>query len=99
MFKSPLTSRTWKRIHYDHHQDPNHLEVLFGALYTTLPAIAAATIPVGGALGGFGAAMAAFSAGLLPTPSYEFSDCHSPEKTRVGKRGDSRVVYWWWWHH
>jgi hypothetical protein len=40
MWKSPLTARTWKRIHYDHHQDPNHLEVLFGALYTTLPAIA-----------------------------------------------------------
>src|SRR3546814_8026358 len=31
MFKSPLTARTWKRIHYAHHQDPNHLEVLFGA--------------------------------------------------------------------
>lgn len=75
MFKSPLTSRTWKRIHYDHHQDPNHLEVLFGALYTTLPAIAAATIPVGWALGGFGAAMAAFSAGLLTTCFYEFCHC------------------------
>ena len=32
MFKVPLLASTWKRIHYDHHQDPNHLEVLFGAL-------------------------------------------------------------------
>jgi hypothetical protein len=45
MWKSKLTARTWKRIHYDHHQDPNHLEVLFGALYTTLPTNAVATIP------------------------------------------------------
>ena len=75
MFKSPLTARTWKRIHYDHHQDPNHLEVLFGALHTTLPAIIFTTVPVGWALGGFGAAMAAFSAGLLTTCFYEFCHC------------------------
>src|SRR6478609_2502273 len=35
MWKSPLTAGTWKRIHYDHHSDPNNLKVLFGALYTT----------------------------------------------------------------
>ena len=40
MFKVPFLASTWKRIHYDHHQDPNHLEVLFGALHTTLPTIA-----------------------------------------------------------
>lgn len=75
MYKSPLTSRTWKRIHYDHHQDPNHLEVLFGALYTTLPTIALATIPIGWAIGGFGAAMTAFATGLLTTCVYEFCHC------------------------
>src|SRR4051812_48158863 len=37
MWRSPLTAGTWKRIHYDHHSDPNNLKVLFGALYTTLP--------------------------------------------------------------
>ena len=31
MFKFAPLASTWKRIHYDHHQDPNHLEVLFGA--------------------------------------------------------------------
>ena len=46
MFKVPLLASTWKRIHYDHHQDPNHLEVLFGALHTTLPTIAIATAPI-----------------------------------------------------
>ncbi len=84
MFKSPLTARTWKRIHYDHHMDPHHLEVLFGALYTTLPTIALATIPLGWAIGGFGAAMAALAAGLLITCAYEFVHCveHLPYKPR-----------------
>ena len=88
MFKMPLMASTWKRIHYDHHQDPNHLEVLFGALHTTVPTIAAATLPVGWLIGlafaghgphaadaPFGAAMAAFATGLLTTCFYEFCHC------------------------
>ncbi len=75
MYKSPLFARTWKRIHYDHHQDPNHLEVLFGALYTTLPTIALATMPIGYALDGWGGAAAALSSGLLMTCFYEFCHC------------------------
>ncbi len=75
MWKSRMTSRVWKRIHYDHHQDPNHLEVLFGALYTTLPTIAVATIPVGWLIGGPGGAAVAFAAGLLTTCAYEFAHC------------------------
>jgi sterol desaturase/sphingolipid hydroxylase (fatty acid hydroxylase superfamily) len=80
MFKVPFLAATWKRIHYDHHQDPNHLEVLFGALHTTLPTIAIATAPLGYAIGsfwgaGFGGACAAFAAGLLTTCIYEFVHC------------------------
>jgi len=75
MFKSPLTAKVWKRIHYDHHQDPNHLEILFGALYTTLPTIALVTIPVGYLIGGIGGAAVAFAAGLLMTCFYEFCHC------------------------
>jgi sterol desaturase/sphingolipid hydroxylase (fatty acid hydroxylase superfamily) len=75
MWKSPLTSATWKRIHYDHHQDPNHLEVLFGALYTTLPAIVVATLPFGWLVGGTGGAAVALAAGLLTTCVYEFVHC------------------------
>lgn len=70
----PLAS-TWKRIHYDHHQDPNHLEVLFGALHTTLPTIALATVPVGWLIGGAGGACAAFATGILTTAYYEFMHC------------------------
>ena len=75
MFKVPALASTWKRIHYDHHQDPNHLEVLFGALHTTLPTIALVTLPIGWAIGGFGTAMAALATGLLTTCIYEFVHC------------------------
>ena len=75
MFKVPVMASTWKRIHYDHHQDPNHLEVLFGALHTTLPTIAAVLIPIGYAVGGVGGGAAAFAAGLLMTCLYEFVHC------------------------
>src|SRR3546814_17050917 len=83
MFKVPVLASTWKRIHYDHHQDPNHLEVLFGALHTTLPTIALATAPLGYAIGsywgaGFGGACIAFAPGLLTPCFYEFVHCIQP---------------------
>lgn len=75
MFKVPALAATWKRIHYDHHQDPNHLEVLFGALHTTLPTIAIVTLPIGWLVGGIGGASAALATGLLTTCFYEFCHC------------------------
>jgi sterol desaturase/sphingolipid hydroxylase (fatty acid hydroxylase superfamily) len=57
MWRHKLLASTWKRIHYDHHQDPNHLEVLFGALHTTLPTIALGVIPFGWAIGAGWAAL------------------------------------------
>lgn len=85
MFKVPFLASTWKRIHYDHHQDPNRLEVLFGALHTTLPTIALIAIPVGYAIGGVGGAAAAFGAGLVTTCVYEFVHCiqHLAYKPRL----------------
>lgn len=75
MFKIPALASTWKRIHYDHHQDPNHLEVLFGALHTTLPTLVLVTMPLGYAIGDVGGAAAAFATGLLTTCLYEFIHC------------------------
>lgn len=83
-YKIRWLAATWKRIHYDHHQDPNHLEVLFGALHTTLPTILLATAPVGALIGGFGSgdwrrwvggAAIAFATGLVITCYYEFMHC------------------------
>jgi sterol desaturase/sphingolipid hydroxylase (fatty acid hydroxylase superfamily) len=86
MWKRKWLAPTWKRIHYDHHQDPNHLEVLFGALHTTLPTIALGVLPLGYAIGGFwaspahpnaafGAGMIALATGLLTTCFYEYVHC------------------------
>jgi hypothetical protein len=85
MFKVPLLAGIWKRIHYDHHQDPNHLEVLFGALYTTLPTLLMVSALPGYLIGGPGAAAAGFATGLLCTCFYEFFHCiqHLAYKPRV----------------
>lgn len=75
LYKSPRTASVWRRIHYDHHRDPNDLSVLFGALYTTLPTIAIVTLPLGYLIGGPGGATAGLAAGLLITCFYEFCHC------------------------
>ncbi|MSP82228.1 MAG: fatty acid hydroxylase family protein [Alphaproteobacteria bacterium] len=75
LYKSPLTAALWKRIHFDHHQDPHRLEVLFGALVTTLPTIALVTGPIGWALEGRAGAASAIAAALLATCFYEFCHC------------------------
>ena len=75
MYKIPLLAKTWKRTHYDHHQDPNHLEVLFGSLLNTVPTILLATVPLGYLIGGVGGAAAAAAAGMLLTVVNEFVHC------------------------
>ena len=75
LYRSPLTAKVWKRIHFDHHRDPHDLKVLFGALYTTLPTIFLVVTPIGYLLHGLGGAAAALSAGLVVTCVYEFCHC------------------------
>ena len=75
LYRFKSTATVWKRIHFDHHQDPHRLEVLFGALYTTLPTIVVVTMPLGWAIAGPAGAAAAFASGLLMTCAYEFVHC------------------------
>lgn len=84
LYRIPWTAAVWKRIHYDHHQDPHDLSVLFGALYTTLPTIAIVTIPLGWAIAGPAGAAAATASGILTTCFYEFCHCiqHLPFQPR-----------------
>jgi len=75
LYRMRWTSGLWKRIHFDHHQDPHKLEVLFGAPSNTLPTIGIITLGAGYLVGGWAGAFAAFSAGLVITCIYEFSHC------------------------
>ncbi len=75
LYKNPYTARLWKRIHYDHHQNPNDLSVLFGALYTTLPMLALVTMPIGYLIDGPAGLAAAFATGCLLFAFYEFCHC------------------------
>lgn len=75
MFRTPLLAALWKRIHYDHHMDPDRLEILFGALHTTLPTLVVVAALPGWLIGGTGGACAGFATGLLYTGFYEFAHC------------------------
>ena len=75
LYRSARTASLWKRIHYDHHQDPTDLRVLFGAMYTTLPTIAVVTLPIGFLIGGTAGAAGAMGAALVSTLFYEFCHC------------------------
>lgn len=86
LYRFPNTAGLWKRIHFDHHRDPNDLGVLFGAVYTTLPTIVIVTWPLGWAIGGPAGLAAAFAAALATTMFYEFCHCiqHLPFTPRYG---------------
>ena len=76
LYKSPLTANVWKRIHFDHHQDPQRLDVLFGSPSNTLPAIAVFTLPLGYFVGGgWATALISAATGLLIFSVYEFCHC------------------------
>lgn len=84
LYRSPWTAALWKRIHYDHHQDPNDLRVLFGALSTTLPTIMAATFPIGYGVAGWMGVPVAFATGLGCFMVYEL--CHCMQHLRVAPK-------------
>ena len=75
LYKSPLTADVWKRIHYDHHQDPNRLDVLFGSPSNTLVGVLAPSLPLGFAIGGWSCALAAVALALVLFAFYEFCHC------------------------
>ncbi len=87
LYRSRLTALLWKRIHFDHHQDPHRMDVLFGAPSTTLPTILAITVPLGWLVGGgLAGAAAAVGTGLAVTCVYEFSHCVQHLNFKPGNR-------------
>ena len=75
LYRSQLTASLWKRIHFDHHQDPHRMDVLFGSPLTTLPTILLILIPLGWSIGGSGGAATGVATGLVITCLYEFAHC------------------------
>ena len=75
LYRFSATARLWKRIHYDHHQDPNRLDVLFGSLTNTIPTLLIATLPVGWLICGWPGALTAAASSMLFTCVYEFCHC------------------------
>ncbi len=75
LYRLPRAAGLWKRIHFDHHQDPHLLEVLFGAPANTIPTMAVISLPIGAAIGGLSTMAAAFATALLTTCIYEFCHC------------------------
>ncbi len=75
LYRNPLTASLWKRIHYDHHQDPNRLDVLFGSPANTLPAVFVPSLLLGFAIGGWSSALAVLAVALVMFSFYEFCHC------------------------
>lgn len=86
LYRFPQTAALWKRIHFDHHQDPSDLGVLFGALYTTLPPIFVIAGPLGWLIGGPGGAALAVATALVIFCLYELCHCiqHLPFTPKLG---------------
>ncbi|QDH17712.1 sterol desaturase family protein [Swingsia samuiensis] len=75
LYRNHWTASLWKRIHFDHHQDPHLLDVLFGSPLNTVPTMAIITMPVGYLINGWGGALSAFATALVMTCIYEFFHC------------------------
>lgn len=75
LYKNRFTAGVWKRIHFDHHQDPHLLDVLFGAPKTTLPTVALIAGPIGYLTGGWCGVATAIVVSLYQACWYEFFHC------------------------
>lgn len=75
LYRNHWTAALWKRIHFDHHQDPHLLDVLFGSPLNTVPTMAIITMPIGYLISGWSGAFCALSTALVMTCIYEFFHC------------------------
>ena len=75
LYRMKWSASLWKRIHFDHHQDPHLLNVLFGSPLNTIPTI----IIIGGGLGylvgGFCGFFASIGTAVYMSCFYEFFHC------------------------
>jgi sterol desaturase/sphingolipid hydroxylase (fatty acid hydroxylase superfamily) len=65
MYKIKPTTAIWKRIHYDHHQNPANPAVLLGAPQQVIGGSILFALPIGWIVGGYQGAAAAVAVGLF----------------------------------
>ena len=71
LYRSRWTAALWKRVHFDHHQDPHRLDVLFGSPLNVVPTIALLLGPLGWLVNGQAGAATTLFAGFATTCVYE----------------------------
>lgn len=71
LYRRKATAALWKRVHYDHHQNPGDWMVLFGDPRTTIPPILIIAIPPGYVINGVAGAAFAVFCGIVLTSIYE----------------------------
>lgn len=75
LYQIKWTASLWKRIHFDHHQDPHLLDVLFGSPLNTIPTILIVGGGIGSVVGGIPGVFAAIGTALYMASFYEFFHC------------------------
>jgi sterol desaturase/sphingolipid hydroxylase (fatty acid hydroxylase superfamily) len=65
MYRLRRTAEIWKRIHYDHHQNPANSAVLLGAPLQIIGSSIMFAVPIGAIAGGYQGAAAAVAVGLF----------------------------------
>jgi hypothetical protein len=73
LYRSPITAGPGKHVHFDHHQDPHRMDVLFGSPFNTVPRIVILLLPLGWLIAG--GATAALCTGFVITCIYESTHC------------------------
>lgn len=75
LYRIKWTASLWKRIHFDHHQDPHLLNVLFGSPLNTVPTILIVAGGIGYLVGGWSGFFASVGTATYMSCFYEFFHC------------------------
>ena len=77
MYRVKPTAAVWKRIHYDHHQNPANPAVLLGAPQHVIGGSILFAVPIGWLVGGYQGAEAAVAVGLFHAGVVEYVHANS----------------------
>ncbi|CAK7192057.1 hypothetical protein COMNV_00240 [Commensalibacter sp. Nvir] len=75
LYRIKWTSSLWKRIHFDHHQDPYLFDTLFGSPLAIIPTILIIGAGIGYIVGGISGIFISLAVALYMSCFYEFFHC------------------------